>query len=260
MNVGLISLIAKQKTGIDNYTQSLVENLIKIGKANNLYLIRYKENQDEIYTKTHEVTIPKIPFKLMNILHLYFRLPYAISKIDINVLHFPAHEHTQIIPFFLKPKIKKILTIHDLTPLLHPETHTKPTVLLWNSTLRLIKNKIDMILANSQNTKNDCIKYLNIPEEKIKVIYHACDEIYKPMDNKQEAREELDRKYNINSHFILYVGTLERRKNIPTLIKAFYKLKKAKMTHKLVIVGKKGWLYDDIFKIIEALNLRKDVI
>ncbi|MGB9675356.1 MAG: glycosyltransferase, partial [Candidatus Nanoarchaeia archaeon] len=175
MNVGLISLIAKQKTGIDNYTQSLVENLIKIGKANNLYLIRYKENQDEIYTKTHEVTIPKIPFKLMNILHLYFRLPYAISKIDINVLHFPAHEHTQIIPFFLKPKIKKILTIHDLTPLLHPETHTKPTVLLWNSTLRLIKNKIDMILANSQNTKNDCIKYLNIPEEKIKVIYHACD-------------------------------------------------------------------------------------
>lgn len=55
-------------------------------------------------------------------------------------------------------------------------------VLLFNSTLKLIKDKIDMIIAVSQNTKNDCIKYLEIPENKIKVIYLAAEEIYKPIE------------------------------------------------------------------------------
>lgn len=258
MNIGIISwFIDRQRTGIDTYTYSLIENLIKIGKVNNLYLIHYKKYQDEVYIKTHDVIIPKIPFKLINVLGL----PYVIGKINADILHVPSHWHTQIMPFFLNQKVKKILTIHDLTPLLYPETHTKQTVFLWNSTLKLIKNKINMIIADSQNTKNDCIKYLNIPEEKIKVIYLASDEIYQLINNKQEIRKELYKKYKyIGSPFILYVGTLEKRKNIPVLIKAFYKLKKMKMTHKLIIVGKKGWKYDDIFKTIEALNLQKDVI
>jgi glycosyltransferase involved in cell wall biosynthesis len=117
-----------------------------------------------------------------------------------------------------------------------------------------------MIIADSQNTKNDCIKYLGIPEEKIKVIYLAPDSIYQPINNKQEIREQVCKKYNIEFPFILYTGTLEKRKNIPILIKAFYKLKKMGISHKLLIVGKKGWKYDDIFKTIKTLNLQKDIM
>ncbi|MGC9060295.1 MAG: glycosyltransferase family 4 protein, partial [Thermoplasmata archaeon] len=256
MNVGIVSKLIDQKTAIDNYTYNLLENLIKIGKANSLYHIHYKRYQNEVYAVTHEVIIPQMPFKLTD----KFGLPYVIAKNNIDILHFPEHLWTNVMTFILNPKVKKIFTIHDLIPLLYPETCTGQFTLQWSSSLKLIKSKIDMILANSQNTKNDCIKYLNIPEEKIKVIYHACDEIYKPLDNKQEAREELDRKYNLNSHFILYVGTLEPKKNIPTLLKAFYKLKKQGIKHKLVIAGRKGWKYKSIFETLEKLNLQKDVI
>ena len=260
MKIGIISLLMddKQRTGIATYVYSFIQNLIKIGKAKSLYLIHCKRCQDGVYIKTNDIIIPKMPFKLTSVLGL----PYVIGKINVNILHIPAHWYTQIMPFFLNSKVKKIITIHDLLPLFFPETvpYTKETIFLWNSTLKLIKSKIDMIIAVSQNTKNDCIKYLNIPEEKIKVITLASDEIYKPINNKQEMKEEIYKKYRINSSFILYVGTVEKRKNVSVLIKAFYKLKTMKITHKLIIIGKKGWKYNDIFKTIEILNLQKDVI
>jgi glycosyltransferase involved in cell wall biosynthesis len=265
MKVGIIScFVDRQRTGIGNYTYDLIKNLIKIGKADNLYLIHYKRSKDEIYIKTHDLIIP-IPEILLHIpkipgLISMFSLPYIIKKSKIDILHFPAHWGAQIMSFFLNLKVKKILTIHDLTPLLYPHTHMKHSVIIWNSTLKLIKNKIDIIIADSQNTKNDCIKYLNIFEKKIKIIYSAADEIYQPINNKREIKEEIYKKYNVEIPFILYVGTLEKRKNIPTLIKAFYKLKKMNIPHKLVIVGGRGWLYDDIFKTVEALKLQKDVI
>ncbi len=250
-------IIDRERTGVDTYAYNLIENMIKIGKSKDLYLIHYHKANDQIYQKDHEVIVPKIPFKLTNILGL----PYAINKINMDVLHIPAHWHTQILPFFLNIKVKKVLTIHDLTPILFPETHTKQTVLLWNSTLKLIKNKIDIIIADSQNTKSDCMRLLKVHEEKIKVIYLAADKIYKPLDDKRgKIMEELRRTYNINSNFILYVGTLEKRKNIPNLIKAFYKLKKRGINPKLVVVGKKGWKYNEIFETMENLNLQKDII
>lgn len=262
MKVGLISqVIDEQRTGIGTYTYNLIEKLINMGKTNNLYLIHFKGSKDKIYTKTHEV-ITKVPFKFPKILIKLmqaFELLYIIDRINVDILHFPSPPLIQTIPLFLL-KSKKILTIHDLTPLLYPETHLKRTVFLGNLGLRLIKNKIDFIIAVSQSTKNDCVKYLNIPKEKIKVIYEASDEIYQPIDNKQEIREEIYKKYSIDSPFILYVGTLEKRKNIPVLMRAFYKLKKMKIAHKLVIVGMIGWKYNDIFKTSEALNLQKDVI
>ena len=266
MRVGLISypIDYEQRTGIGNYTYYLVKNLIEIGKVDNLYLIHYRKFNEEVYSKAHEkiisvpeflLYIPKIPGLIS-----MFKLPFLIKKTEIDILHFPATWGAQILTFFLNPKVKKILTVHDLTPLLYSHTHMKHNVIIWNSTLRLIKNKIDIIIADSQNTKNDCIKYLNIPEKKIKVIYLAPDEIYQPINNKQEIKEEIYKKYNVEIPFILYVGTLERRKNIPTLIKAFYKLKKINIPHKLVIVGKKGWLYNDIFKTVEAFKLQEDII
>jgi glycosyltransferase involved in cell wall biosynthesis len=266
MRVGLISypIDYEQRTGIGNYTYYLVKNLIEIGKADNLYLIHYRKFNEEVYSKAHEkiisvpeflLHIPKIPALIS-----MFKLPFLVKKTEIDILHFPAVWGAQIILSFLNSKVKKILTIHDLTPLLYPYTHKKYNVIIWNSTLQLIKNKIDMIITISQNTKNDCIKYLKIPENRIKVIYLAADKIYQPINNKHEIEEEIYKKYNIQIPFIIYVGTLEKRKNVSTLIKAFYRLKRIKIPHKLVIVGKKGWLYNDIFKTIESMKIQEDVI
>lgn len=124
----------------------------------------------------------------------------------------------------------------------------------------LIKNRADAIIAISNHTKMDCIKYLGIPEEKIRVIYEAADEIFKPEKIKEEMKNHLKDKYGIEFPFILSVGTLEKRKNLPNVLKAFYRLKKTGNHHKLVIVGKIGWKYNKIFSTMEELDLKKDVI
>jgi len=115
----------------------------------------------------------------------------------------------------------------------------------------------DQIIAISNSTKQDLIRYFQVPEEKITVTHLAADECFQPLpfDKVQVFRE----KYGLDFPFILYVGTLEPRKNLPTLIKAFYYLKKKNIHHKLVIAGGKGWKYDPIFQTISDLNLIKDI-
>ena len=155
-------------------------------------------------------------------------------------------------------KQKYIITIHDLTLFITPKESKsgRPTFykLFYPRTLRTA----DKIIADSNSTKRDLINYFNVPEEKIRVILLAADEKFKALNN--EKINEVKQKYNLKYPFILYVGGLAFHKNIPTLIKAFYKIKKDEKKQKLVIAGGKGWKYKEIFETIDKLNLQNDVI
>ena len=257
MNVGILSwMIDRKRTGVNNYLYNLIKNIIKNGKANEISLIHYERSHDPIYSKINDIIIPEKPLKLTSAIGL----PQAVKNAHIDILHVPVHWYNQITPFVLNREIKKVLTVHDLTPILFPDMHTRETNLTWKSSFKFIKNRTNLMICVSESTKNDCIKLLNIPEKRLRVIPLSADEQYKPLKNKKEIHEELKQKYNIDSPFILFVGTLEKRKNVPTLIKSFYKLKKSKVDHKLVIVGGKGWKYTKIFDLIEELKLKNQVI
>jgi glycosyltransferase involved in cell wall biosynthesis len=258
MNVGILSwMLDRKRTGVNNYLYNLIRNMIKNGKGSEISLIHYERSSNSIYTQVKaDIIIPDMPFKLTSALGI----PRAVNNADIDLLHIPVHWYNQITPYFLNRNIKKVITIHDLTPILFPEMHTRDTNITWERSLKLIKNRTDIIISDSISTKNDCIKLLNIPEKRIRVIPLAADERYTPIKNKELIIQEMMNEYNIKYPFILFVGTLEKRKNVPTLIKAFYKLKKSKLEHKLVIVGGKGWKYSQIFDLIEELKLQKDVI
>ena len=116
----------------------------------------------------------------------------------------------------------------------------------------------DKIIAVSYSTKQDLMNYFKISDNKIKVIYEAADQIFQPLSS--EKVQHFKDKYDLNYQYILYVGTLEPRKNIPLIIKAFYILNKEGFQHKLVIAGKKGWKYKTIYQLIDKLNLQKEVI
>jgi glycosyltransferase involved in cell wall biosynthesis len=117
-----------------------------------------------------------------------------------------------------------------------------------------------MVIVPSQSTKTDVMRLYGVNPEKIAVIYEGYDEeVYKPQDNLAPI-EEVKREYNISGKYILYVGTLEPRKNIPRLVEAFHSLKKGEVEHKLVVAGKLGWLYKDIFTTVTKLNLENEVI
>jgi glycosyltransferase involved in cell wall biosynthesis len=160
---------------------------------------------------------------------------------------------------FLKLKnCKKITTIHDIMPYIFQKNYHLALRCTHKFITPLTLKTSDKIISVSQHTKNDLIKYFKIPEDKIKVIYEAANENYKPL--KENEMNKIKQKYNLNYPFILYVGGLAPNKNVERLIKALYKLKKQGIKHKLIITGVKRYKYKSIFETIDKLNLQKDVI
>jgi len=149
----------------------------------------------------------------------------------------------------------KITTIHDLIIYRYPESFSRRGGhnIVENQKRRLnwVKKESDLILADSQSTKSDIVSFLEIPEKKVKVVYLAADESFKPQpDNKIKQVKE---KYKLNKQYILCVGAREPRKNFEGAINAFNQLDKNYQDFDLVIVGKFGWGEDtDKFKVQSA--------
>lgn len=256
MKIGILSwILDRQRTGIDNYLYNIILEMIEAGHAHEISLIHYLKTDDEIYKKINDVIIPSLPLKLTTPLGM----PKAIEKTGVEVFHLPSHWHTQISPFFLNTSVKKVITVHDVIPLFFQDNLPREYK-FWGPTLKLIKNRTDCIITDSENTKNDCINYLKIPEEKIEVIYLAADKRYTYLKNKDELKNELRSKYNIHEPFILYVGTVESRKNVSLLIESFHKLKKQGIKHKLVLIGVHGYGSAEIVELVNSLGLSKEVI
>jgi len=168
------------------------------------------------------------------------------KKRDINVFFSPAHYLPRYCP------VPTVVTIHDLAYLFFEKDFLKKDLFQLKFWTKYSVAKAKKIISVSKTTKNDLVKYYKIPENKISVIYNGFEK-----SSKSKA-EKL--KIDTESHpYILYVGTLQPRKNIPTLIAAFDKFHKLHPNFKLVIAGKKGWLYNGIFEKVTDLGLEDEV-
>jgi glycosyltransferase involved in cell wall biosynthesis len=236
------------------YIHNLIKNLNILDKENEYYMIHHTKMDLDIYRSNKEIIIPQPSFKpLRGIFWRYVILPQKLKKLDVDLVHDPRG--IGILSFDMP--FKKVITIHDLSSLLYPSINIGGMCAHKLLGAKTIKN-VDKVITISECTKRDVMKYLKAPEEKVKVIYNGKDEGFKPVNQKEV--DKFKQKYNLDFSFILYVGVLQPRKNIPTLIKAYYKLKKEGIKHKLVIAGGKGWQYKKIFETVEKLNLQKDVI
>ena len=171
--------------------------------------------------------------------------PYAMHKLngyDFDVIHNPSQVAT-----YIRPKNTYVVTVHDLSPIVCPAGHVMSTRLDFTLLFPRTCKYSTKIIADSLSTKNDLVRYFNIDPGKVQVIYLAADPGYRvlPATELQSARES----GWIPEKFILTVGTLEPRKNVPNLLMAYHDLAKAGFTHKLVIVGKKGWKFQKIFDL-----------
>jgi glycosyltransferase involved in cell wall biosynthesis len=151
-----------------------------------------------------------------------------------------------------------VSTIHDLTPVIFPAWHQIHRVLSSKMLFPKLIRDSDRIIAISHHTKSDIIRYYRVPEQKISVIHHGASDNYRKMD--PQIVDLIRQKYHLNNPFALFVGTLEPRKNIPTLLKSFALCKKKNPDLKLVIVGHKGWKYAEVFTTIADLHLEKEII
>lgn len=164
--------------------------------------------------------------------YIYFKRGDLLEG-KIDVIHYPYFE-----PFFLTlpvfSKNKKVVTVHDLTPLAFPN-HFKPGLkgkLKWQIQKLALKNA-DAIITDSESSKKDIIKYAGVTAERISVVYLAAGEEFKMINDKGLMIKEIRRKYKLPEKFALYVGDVTWNKNLPRLIKAV-----SKINVPLVMVGK----------------------
>jgi glycosyltransferase involved in cell wall biosynthesis len=161
---------------------------------------------------------------------------------------------------FVLPPVRgarAILTVHDLTFMRLPQCAEAGLRAYLNKVVPRSIERADLVLADSQSTKNDLIELLGVSPHRIEVVYAGVERRFRPMEG-EIALQRVKKRYGLDFPFILSLGTLEPRKNFSGLVEAYALMKNKEL--KLVIVGGKGWLYDEIFARVEELGLSGQVI
>ncbi len=281
MNICLdLSPVVHQKAGLASYTRELATQLVQDEGIS--WSVFHYDRTPPVSLSSPLDSLPRyvIPWGAYR-----WRLTTALRHIlgwnmdgffrSVDLFH--ATEH-------LLPRlsaIRTVFTLHDLIFLFHPETH-KP-MNRWFLTLMMPRflRAADAIIAVSECTKRDAVRCYGIPEEKITVIYEGVNPRFRPAD--PEAIAAVRQKYGLPERFILYVGTIEPRKNLTALLEAYTALmerpapcalrpatcdlrpatcdlRPATCDLRLMIVGKKGWLYEGFFRKLRELGLEDRVI
>ncbi|MFC6998408.1 glycosyltransferase family 4 protein [Rufibacter roseus] len=170
-----------------------------------------------------------------------FGLRAALPKHAIEVYHGLSNE----LPYGLdRQKTKLVVTIHDLIFLRYPELYLPIDRYIYRKKFKDACDAAHQIVAISQQTAQDLEEFFGVPQEKVQVVYQDCDPVFQQFFEK-EAKNEILRKYNLPSEFILCVGTLERRKNQLLLLRSWHK---AGASVPLVFIGRKT----EYFKEMQA--------
>jgi glycosyltransferase involved in cell wall biosynthesis len=170
-----------------------------------------------------------------------------------DVLFVPAH----VMP--LACPVPSVVTVHDLGYLLYPEAHRPFDRWYLGWTTRRHARLAACVIADSEATRADLIRHYQTDPERIVTVYPGRDESLTRVD-APEAISAAKTRYAIDGDYLLYLGTLQPRKNLVRLVEAFAHLQPLTPGLHLVLAGKKGWLYDDLFARAEALGLRDCVL
>jgi glycosyltransferase involved in cell wall biosynthesis len=240
-----------QSAGIHVWTKEILTALHRLQELGqmpkNFHWILFTEKPTQDFPLFEVKTLPVYRFiPGYAAWRLFFLLPFLAIKSRANYFIEPGHFG----PFNLPGSIKRITVVHDLTPILFPQWHQNFSASTQRLFFPRILKKTDQIIAVSKNTQTDLEKIYPVTEGKIRVIYPG-------ISNKFSPYPQIERK-----PFLLFVGTIEPRKNLETLIQAFDELKRnPKFEHfQLIIAGKRGWKtegFDYTFK--KSLN-QKDII
>jgi glycosyltransferase involved in cell wall biosynthesis len=239
------------QAGITQYTLNLIQALAAIDSENEYLLLQRRPDQRTIVSQSNFRRVPLLApthHPLEQYL-LALELPLQ-GKIDV------VHCTDFIPPFYYRGPT--VITIHDLAFLLYPHFLTRKAARYYGLIDRAVR-RADHVIAVSESTKRDIVRLTGTPERKITVIYEAADSSYAPI-HEQEVLQRIRHKYHLPDQVILFVGTIEPRKNLPTLIRAYKGLiDNYKSAADLAIVGKQGWLYDDVYRLVEQLGLQRRV-
>ncbi len=254
-----VSPAVHHKAGLGRYAQDLTAALVACD-ARNKYSAFYNEPQ------TAQITPPldRLPQVTMNRTTKPWRMSVLLSYllrrsqdgVAPNVDIFHATDH--LLPRFVRTGT--VFTLHDLAFRAYPETHTLLNRSFLSAAMPHFLRAADAIIAVSEFTKKDAVRLYGVPDDKITVIAEGVHPRFRPPQPEQVAA--VRRKYGLPARSILYLGTIEPRKNLNILLDAYASLRKKPGMEdvRLVMVGKKGWLFAPFFEHLHALGLEDQVI
>lgn len=252
-----ISPAVHHRAGLGRYAQELLVALLAVDPENE-YLAFYNrpceaQVDPPLDRLLHLTTnLPNKPWRMSVLLAQLTHLPQDRLFPAVDLVHATDH----LLPRL--SQVKSVFTLHDLIFRFHPETH-KP-LNRWFLTLMMphFLQAADAVIAVSECTKRDAVRLYGIDEAKIRVIYEGVNPRFRLAT--PEAISGVRQKHGLPEHFILSVGTIEPRKNLNTLLEAYRALRHRGAQFKLVIVGKRGWLYRGFFRRLRELSLEDEII
>ena len=248
MRIGIDArLVYYSRAGIGQYILRLVEALTSLDNVEDTFvLLQSRKDRTPIansrYCARASLWTPS-----------HHRLEQLTLRLEIAPLHLDVLHSPDFIPPFRR-NCKSVITIHDLAFLLYPHFLTKQSARYYGQIDQAVRHT-DHIIAVSDSTRRDTINLLGVPEQKITVIYEAAHPLFRPID-RQTARRHVRETFGLEEEYILFVSTIEPRKNLPGLLHAYRKLvDNYKRKEKLVLAGARGWLSEEVYTIADQLRL-----
>ncbi|MFH0773310.1 MAG: glycosyltransferase family 1 protein [bacterium] len=245
-----------RRVGVSVYTLNLLR-YFQSQSSKNLRFIVYLRNKPQIdlpqqteFFTYRIVWGPVVWSQLFLPIHL---LLYKLMGNSLHVFFSPAHYIPRFCPF------KTVVTIHDLSYLYFPDEFLKKDLYqLKNWTEYALKNTVKVI-AVSKTTKKDIVHEYAIPEEKIAVIYNGYEHTHSQGEEHHSKMVKTGQS-KINNPYFLTIGTIQPRKNLSVLITAFSQFHASHPEFRLILAGKKGWLYENIFKQVESMGMKEYIL
>ena len=232
----------QQRSGVSQYAAHLLAALVARGDERRYALLASRRLNAHIPPGTLGQIGTRLPNRSV---WMQIVLPRTLARLQPELCHFT----NSIAP--LAAPCPFVVTLHDMSLFLHPAMQPLKSLLLVRTLVRTVARRAQAIITVSHNAKGDILNVLrHVPPDKVHVIYEAAAPDYRVIHDPAEL-ERVRRKYGLHDSFVLCVGTIEPRKNLDRLVRAFALLRRRGRRERLVLAGQLGWKYSSLLREIE---------
>jgi len=238
-------------SGLGNYSRYIISNICRFYPENECVLYTPGIADDELFHEPEGTTIAKPGNGIWRISGSFwrsFRLTHRLNRDNIDLYHGLSNE----LPFGIHhSKVRTVITIHDLIFMEHPELYQTFSRKIYERKVRYGTRVASRIIAVSEQTKQDIIRFLNVDESRISVVYQGCHrQFYNRVS--EESMQFIRQQFAVPTEYLLYVGTIEERKNLLKIVQALHQ---GNIDFPLVVVGRKTTYFNQVKQYIENNGL-----
>jgi glycosyltransferase involved in cell wall biosynthesis len=257
--------LRKERTGTENYSWQLIRHLLALGSSHRFRLYCQQPPPSGLFEAPYQSTAAQVGVSHAEVrvipwprLWTHSRLSLEVTRRPPDVLFVPSH----VLPL-LHPR-RSVVTVHDLGFRTFPEAHKTLDRIYLDLSTRFNARSAAHVLADSQATRDDLVRFTGVAADKITVVHLGRDESLAPVQDVQrlagvQQRLGISQAGRPAAPYILYVGTLQPRKNLVRLVDAFAAVRRQHPDLILVLAGRRGWLADPLFARVNALGLQEAV-